>query len=160
MAHPVFAVAIAVIATDKALVHVDASGAPALIPVPLCVKPSVGWVRTLKMNDVFFLMPAHKRPVAQMAGADDAAEVDVAAVFADAVYGAGVDVGGDAAPEDQRVAGAARLPAAVAPNARHLRRGCEKAGFHIALSSHLALSPTPKGEISHPGRGIFDGRED
>ena len=40
-----------------------------------------------------FLRSNHKRPVAQVAGADDAAEVDVAAVFADAVYGAGVDVG-------------------------------------------------------------------
>ena len=56
-----------------------------------------------------------------MARADDAAEVDVAALLADAVDGAGVDGGGDAAPENQRVAPAARLPAAVRPDSRHLR---------------------------------------
>ena len=55
-----------------------------------------------------------------MARADDAAEVDVAALLADAVDGAGVDGGGDAAPENQRVAPAARLPAAVRPNSRYL----------------------------------------
>ena len=59
-------------------------------------------------------------PVSRVARADDAAEVDVAAVSADAVDGARVDGGGDAAPEDQRVAPAARLPAAVRPNSRYL----------------------------------------
>ena len=98
-----------------------------------------------------------------MARADDAAEVDVATVFADAVDGARVDGGGDAAPEDQCVARAARLPAAVRPDSRHLRivlvtcplKSTEKRlrGFIFRLTLHLylVLITLSDGQLSSSG---------
>ena len=76
---------------------------------------------------MFLILKKHAKPCIQSpepgaARADHAAEVDVAVVLADALDRARVDCGGDAAPQDQRVARAAGLPAAVRPGPGHLRK--------------------------------------